>query len=185
MGTLCAFRLIPHWRWCLWWILDWPYDNTILSAMYEGVWFTTDIDVVIGLDWIGSLRAVKSNIKTGRHKKVKLNWNVTKTNDPENTNKHETNQRISSRHPNTLANQVWCFFSLFVALSYPAVTLNSSYAPNVPSDYGGELFQHESTVLCQLDLCDKHNKLVHPGQQYSTFRPGTVIMVCATLHTFV
>ena len=67
----------------------------------------------------------------------------------------------------------------------PSVSLNTLYDPHELPDYGGDLFKHEQSHLRQMDLRDENNNLVPPADWYTTFRPGTFVLVRATLHAFV
>ncbi|KAH7902786.1 hypothetical protein BJ138DRAFT_1121102 [Hygrophoropsis aurantiaca] len=66
----------------------------------------------------------------------------------------------------------------------PAATTNDLHDPHILSDYGGPLFRHERSMLKQLDMRDENNELVPPSAWYSTFTPGSLVMVRYTMHAF-
>lgn len=52
-------------------------------------------------------------------------------------------------------------------------------------DYGGPFFQHQKNKLVQLDIRDIDNELIAPWNMYDKLRPGTVVLVVATLVVWV
>lgn len=64
------------------------------------------------------------------------------------------------------------------------LTTNTLHDCHKLPDYGGDVFQHETSKLCQLDLRDLDNSLIPPEQWYSKFNKGALVLVNATLHTF-
>ncbi|KAJ7649355.1 hypothetical protein DFH06DRAFT_1420719 [Mycena polygramma] len=58
------------------------------------------------------------------------------------------------------------------------------YDPALLEDYGGPCFQHNKAKLVQLDVRDVNNKLVGPWRFYDVLRPGTLVLVLASLHIF-
>jgi hypothetical protein len=64
------------------------------------------------------------------------------------------------------------------------LTTNTLHDCHVLPDYGGDIFQHETSKLRQLDLRDLDNSLIPPQQWYSKFNKGALVLVNATLHTF-
>ena len=96
------------------------------------------------------------------------------------------NANTSPNHaagPNSTCLHCWTL-SLGCSL-IPSVSLNTLYDPHKLTDYGGDLFQHEQSHLRQMDFRDEHNNLVPLADWYMTFRPGTFVLVRATLHAFV
>ncbi|KAJ7840655.1 hypothetical protein B0H13DRAFT_1910629 [Mycena leptocephala] len=65
------------------------------------------------------------------------------------------------------------------------IKLGAYYDPRVLEDYGGPYFQHTNAKLVQLDIRDAENKLIPPWKQYSALRPGSFVLVLATIHIFV
>ncbi|KAJ7825155.1 hypothetical protein B0H13DRAFT_2375083 [Mycena leptocephala] len=63
--------------------------------------------------------------------------------------------------------------------------LGAIYDPRVLEDYGGPYFQHINAKLVQLDIRDADNKLIPPWKQYSALRPGSFVLVLATIHIFI
>lgn len=63
-------------------------------------------------------------------------------------------------------------------------TTKDLYQPTVLCDYGGDLFKHEKLKLRQLDIHNKDDMLITSDEWYSALRPGTLVMVRATMHTF-
>lgn len=63
----------------------------------------------------------------------------------------------------------------------PETTLTSTYNPVVLPDYHGNFFQQPNARLVQFDWRGVDNKLVVPSLWYSTFRPGTLVLIKATL----
>ncbi|KAJ7934654.1 hypothetical protein B0H13DRAFT_2484977 [Mycena leptocephala] len=70
-------------------------------------------------------------------------------------------------------------------LSDSDVKLGAFYDPRVLEDYGGPYFQHINAKLVQLDIRDADNKLIPPWKQYSALRPGSFVLVLATIHIFI
>lgn len=52
-------------------------------------------------------------------------------------------------------------------------------------DYGGPLFDLKKNKLVQPDIRDINNELIAPWNLYNELRPGTVVLVVATLVTWV
>jgi hypothetical protein len=51
-------------------------------------------------------------------------------------------------------------------------------------DYSGAYFNHIKAKLVQLDVCDVQNNLIAPWKFYEALRPGTLVLVLASLHCF-
>ncbi|TEB31085.1 hypothetical protein FA13DRAFT_1709932 [Coprinellus micaceus] len=57
------------------------------------------------------------------------------------------------------------------------------YEPRTLPDYTGHpCFQLERKKLLQHDVRDLNNKLIHPKDYWSALRPGTLLLIKATLH---
>ncbi|KAJ7912821.1 hypothetical protein B0H13DRAFT_2473669 [Mycena leptocephala] len=70
----------------------------------------------------------------------------------------------------------------------PTIKLGAYYDPRLLLDYGGGYFRHVKARLVQLDVrdaTDNSNALVPPWEFYERLRPGTLVLVSASLHIFV
>ncbi|TEB38494.1 hypothetical protein FA13DRAFT_1786262 [Coprinellus micaceus] len=59
------------------------------------------------------------------------------------------------------------------------------YEPASQMDYGGPGFQLEQAKLVQRDVRDVSGRLVHPKDYFDVLRPGSLLLVNATLHCFI
>ncbi|KAF7372693.1 ATP-dependent DNA helicase [Mycena venus] len=64
------------------------------------------------------------------------------------------------------------------------IKIGAHYEPTLLEDCGGDYFSHVRSKLVQLDVCDVDNKLVGPWRYYEVLRPGTLVLVYASLHVF-
>ncbi|KAJ7154986.1 hypothetical protein C8R43DRAFT_1126376 [Mycena crocata] len=74
------------------------------------------------------------------------------------------------------------------ALTLPAdadIKLGAHYDPALLPDYGGDYFNHIKAKLVQLDVRDVNNKLIAPWNFYDALRPGTLVLILASLHCFL
>ncbi|KAJ7130125.1 hypothetical protein C8R43DRAFT_896332 [Mycena crocata] len=69
------------------------------------------------------------------------------------------------------------------------IRLGALYDPRLLSDYGGAYFNQTKARLVQLDVRDGtengKNALVPPFNFYDRLRPGTLVLISASLHIFV
>ncbi|KAJ6560616.1 hypothetical protein DFH09DRAFT_1364770 [Mycena vulgaris] len=65
------------------------------------------------------------------------------------------------------------------------IKLGAHYEPSLLPDYGGPYFNHVKAKLVQLDVRDKNNQLIPPWKFYDALKPGTLVLVMATLHCFL
>jgi len=59
--------------------------------------------------------------------------------------------------------------------------LGGLYDPKLLADYHGELFQHKFAKVVQQEIMDTDDKFVAPWLMHDKLRPGTIIIVDATL----
>ncbi|KAJ7819543.1 hypothetical protein B0H13DRAFT_1661360 [Mycena leptocephala] len=64
------------------------------------------------------------------------------------------------------------------------IKLGAHYEPTLLPDYGGAYFNHIKAKLVQLDVRDVQNNLIAPWKYYEALRPGTLVLVLASLHCF-
>ena len=62
-----------------------------------------------------------------------------------------------------------------------ALSLETTYAPNVQSDYGGNIFQHQYSRLRQLPVYNTDGDLVPTQNLWKELRPGTLVTLNADL----
>lgn len=74
--------------------------------------------------------------------------------------------------------------SIFVLLSPTDIKINALYDPRLLYDYGGPVFDHRLSKLKQRNIVDQTNTLVPPWDEYSELRPGTVVLMKISLHTY-
>ncbi|KAJ7643206.1 hypothetical protein B0H17DRAFT_959854 [Mycena rosella] len=75
-----------------------------------------------------------------------------------------------------------------VALVLPSgdnIKFGAHYEPTLLEDYGGLYFNHVKAKLVQLDVRDTQNDLIGPWKFYDALKPGTLVLVLASLHCFV
>ncbi|KAJ6576251.1 hypothetical protein B0H10DRAFT_2443872 [Mycena sp. CBHHK59/15] len=68
------------------------------------------------------------------------------------------------------------------------IKLGAFYDPRLLPDYGGPYFNHVQNKLVQLDVrdgTDNTNRLIPPWCFYDRLKPGTLLLVHATLHIFL
>ncbi|KAG6876463.1 hypothetical protein C0992_012883 [Termitomyces sp. T32_za158] len=70
-------------------------------------------------------------------------------------------------------------------LNTPVVTEGAFYDPRLNVDFGGPYFNLVQNKLLQLDVVDSTNALVAPWNFYDALKPGTLVLICASLHCFV
>ena len=68
-----------------------------------------------------------------------------------------------------------------VAQSSHLPSLDTTYAPEIQSDYGGNIFQHQHARLRQLPVYDTEGKLVPTHEMWKELRPGTLVTLNADL----
>ena len=78
------------------------------------------------------------------------------------------------------------FFSLLPSLTNPLldIKLNALYDPRLLPDYGGPVFNHHLAKLKQRNIVDASDNLIPPWDEYAALRPGTVVLMKVTLHTY-
>ncbi|KAJ7459324.1 hypothetical protein FB451DRAFT_1046152 [Mycena latifolia] len=64
------------------------------------------------------------------------------------------------------------------------IKLGAHYEPSLLPDYGGSFFNHVKSKLVQHDVRDKNNVLIPPWRYYEELKPGTFVLVLATLHCY-
>ena len=93
-------------------------------------------------------------------------------------------QRCETLHPSP----GWfvLFFSLLPSLTNPLldIKLNALYDPRLLPDYGGPVFNHHLTKLKQRNIVDASDNLIPPWDEYAALRPGTIVPMKVTLHTY-
>ena len=65
------------------------------------------------------------------------------------------------------------------------IFLGASYEPNLLYDCRGPYFHFVRNKLRQLDIRDKASQLIPPWKCYDELRPGTLILIKASLHIFI
>ena len=65
------------------------------------------------------------------------------------------------------------------------IFLRASYEPSLVYDCHGAYFHFVRNKLRQLDIWDKASQLIPPWKCYDELRPGTLILIKASLHIFV
>ncbi|KAJ6602994.1 hypothetical protein B0H10DRAFT_2230016 [Mycena sp. CBHHK59/15] len=68
------------------------------------------------------------------------------------------------------------------------IKLGAFYDPHLLPDYGGPYFNHIQNKLVQLDVrdgTDNTNRLIPPWCFYDRLKPGTLVLIHATLHIFL
>lgn len=80
-------------------------------------------------------------------------------------------------------------FKLTLFLLASDIKLGAFYNPRLLPDYGGPFFAHVKSKLIQLDVRDGtptgNNALIPPWKFYDWLKPGTLVMVQASLHIFL
>lgn len=64
------------------------------------------------------------------------------------------------------------------------IVVGAVYDPRLLEDYAGPCFTHDKHRLMQHDAIDNEGKLIPPWTYYDQLRPGTVVLITATLHCF-
>lgn len=54
-------------------------------------------------------------------------------------------------------------------------SLDTTYAPEIQCDYGGNIFEHQHARLRQLPIYDTEGKLVPTHEMWKELRPGTLV----------
>jgi len=62
-----------------------------------------------------------------------------------------------------------------------AIELVSFYDPDLLPDHRGDYFKHVHAKLVQLDIRDENDMLIPPWDMYDNLRPGTVVLIDASL----
>ena len=62
-----------------------------------------------------------------------------------------------------------------------AIELGSFYDPDLLPDHRGDYFKHVHAKLVQLDIRDENDTLIPPWDMYDNLRPGTVVLIDASL----
>lgn len=79
--------------------------------------------------------------------------------------------------------------SFIFSLSAVDIKIGAYYEPNLLSDYGGPFFNHVKSKFVQLDVRDGtpagKDALIPPYNFYDRLKPGTLVLVQASLHIFV
>jgi hypothetical protein len=65
------------------------------------------------------------------------------------------------------------------------IRLGAFYDPGLLEDYGGAYFDHERAKLVQHDVRYKANQLIPPWEYYEALKPGTLVLILATLHCYI
>ena len=61
------------------------------------------------------------------------------------------------------------------------IELGTFYDPNLLPDHQGDYFKHVHAKLVQLDIRDENDMLIPPWDMYDNLRPGTVVLIDASL----
>ncbi|TEB31227.1 hypothetical protein FA13DRAFT_1791516 [Coprinellus micaceus] len=67
----------------------------------------------------------------------------------------------------------------------PAAQVGDLYDPATQRDYTGPGFELEEAKLVQRDVRDIQGRLVHPKNYHDVLRPGSLLLINATLHCFI
>ena len=73
------------------------------------------------------------------------------------------------------------YIMLFQLSTLNIVELSAFYDPNLLHDHWGDYFKHVHAKLVQLDICDDDDVLIPPWNIVDKLRPGTVILIDASL----
>lgn len=76
-------------------------------------------------------------------------------------------------------------FVLFLIRVLTEVRLGATYEPSTLPDFSGlPCFNLDQKKLIQADVRDRHGDLIHPKDYLTKLRPGTLVIIRATLHRF-
>ncbi|TEB16188.1 hypothetical protein FA13DRAFT_1650839 [Coprinellus micaceus] len=79
-----------------------------------------------------------------------------------------------------------CFRALLISIADSEARVGALYEPRTLPDYTGHpCFQLERKKLLQHDVRDLNNKLIHPKDYWAALRPGTLLLIKATLHVYL
>ncbi len=136
-----------------------------------------------------------SNLHVCHHLKVPPDLKPTKVNQTKKKNilikTDQTNETIpddtSVSNPEGTCSTECNFtsnYSLISLIFYSLVNevaVGSFYDPNLLPDHRGDYFKHVNAKLVQLDIRNEENNLIPPWDMYDKLRPGTIVLVDASL----
>lgn len=74
---------------------------------------------------------------------------------------------------------------LYSRCAVPKVAHGAFYDPRLNKDFGGDFFNLVQNKLVQLDVVDTDGNLIPPWEFYDALKPGTLVLLCASLHCYV
>ncbi|KAG6871301.1 hypothetical protein C0995_006239 [Termitomyces sp. Mi166 len=65
------------------------------------------------------------------------------------------------------------------------VGANGFYDPYLNANFGGAYFNLVHNKLVQLEVYNVEHKLIAPWTFYNALKPGTLVLICASLHCYI